>query len=350
MPRPLSWPLFSGDKPRQTDLAGIGISFGRNDDDPETSAVFILLLRPKGPAARTGHLEPMQEIISVDGWPVYGQDIATIAQHVRGPAGTHVILEVLTLPSKGRQTLKVEVARQHMSNSIVGSARKLESEAPQPSSAISAYRDERRQSMSRKRANERTQNVSLSLEVDTCFVDPDAVRQADRFGQIPIQKVKEIQFAKFDKPRSLWSADGWENSRPSSVHADTIQELRDNNALQKLQQEWKPANISRGETLGADEEEDVDECIFNTHDLLGSRFNSIQAHKITSMPEEDGTASRRQRIHEEIEYVQRERARLFEVQGESQAKIVCILSENNQIRLGRQRRAAVDGREHVQAN
>ena len=200
--------------------------------------------------------------------------------------------------------------------------------------------------MSHKRANERTQNV----EVDTCFVDPDAVRQADRFGQIPIQKVKEIQFAKFEKPRSLWSADGWQNS-PSSVHADTIQELRaDNNALQKLQQEWKPANISRGENLGAEEEQDVDECIFNTDDLLGSRFNFIQAHKKTSMPEEDGTDSRRQQIHEEIEHVQRERARLYEVQGESQAKIACILSENNQIRLGRQRRAAVDGREHVHAN
>ena len=205
VPRPLSWPLFSGDKPRQTDLTGIGISFGRNDDDSETSAVFILLLRPNGPAARTGHLEPMQELVSVDGWPVYGQDIATIAQHVRGPAGTHVILEVLT--NRG-QTLKVEVARQHMANSRVGSPRKLESEALQPSSAICAYRDDRSHNMSHKRANERTQNV----EVDTCFVDPDAVRQADRFGQIPIQKVKEIQFAKFEKPRSLWSADGWENS------------------------------------------------------------------------------------------------------------------------------------------
>jgi hypothetical protein len=165
-----------------------------------------------------------------------------------------------------------------------------------------------------------------------------------------MQKVKEIQFATFDKPRSLWSADGWENSRPSPVHADTIQELQaDNNALQKLQQEWKPASISRGENLGADEEEDVDECIFNTDDLLGSRFNSIQAHTMTSMPEEDGTGSRRQRIHEEIEYVQRECSRLYEVQGESHAKIVCILSENNQIRLCRQRRGAVDGREHVHA-
>jgi C-terminal processing protease CtpA/Prc len=95
------------------DLAGIGIAFGRNDSEDETSALFILLVHPNGPAARTGHLEAMQELISVDAWPVYRQDLATIAQHVRGPVGTHVILEVLTLASKGRQILKVAVAREH---------------------------------------------------------------------------------------------------------------------------------------------------------------------------------------------------------------------------------------------
>jgi len=94
-------------------IAGIGIRFGCNEDDSESSPVFILLVHPNGPAARTGHFEPMQELISVDGWPVSGQDLATIAQHVRGPVGTHVILEVLTLSSKGRQTLKVAVAREH---------------------------------------------------------------------------------------------------------------------------------------------------------------------------------------------------------------------------------------------
>jgi hypothetical protein len=99
--------------PSLAGIAGIGIRFGYNEDDSESSAVFILLVHPNGPAARAGHFEPMQELISVDGWPVYGQDLATIAQHVRGPVGTHVILEVLTLASKGRQTLKVAVAREH---------------------------------------------------------------------------------------------------------------------------------------------------------------------------------------------------------------------------------------------
>ena len=98
---------------KSADLAGIGIAFGRDKNKSETSAVFILFVHHKGPAARTGHLEPMQELISVDAWPVYGQDLATIAQHVRGPVGTHVILEVLTLASKGRQTLKVAVTREH---------------------------------------------------------------------------------------------------------------------------------------------------------------------------------------------------------------------------------------------
>ncbi len=98
---------------KDADLAGIGIAFGRDKNKSETSALFILLVHPNGPAARTGHLEPMQEIISVDAWPVYGQDLATIAQHVRGPAGTHVILEVLTLASKGHQTLQVVVEREH---------------------------------------------------------------------------------------------------------------------------------------------------------------------------------------------------------------------------------------------
>jgi hypothetical protein len=93
--------------------AGVGIRFGYNEDDSETSAVFILVVHPNGPAARTGHLEPMQELISVDAWPVCGQDLATIARHVRGPVGTHIILEVLTLASKGRQTLKVAVTREH---------------------------------------------------------------------------------------------------------------------------------------------------------------------------------------------------------------------------------------------
>jgi hypothetical protein len=93
--------------------AGVGIRFGYTEDDSESSPVFILLVHPNGPAARTGHLEPMQELISVDGWPVSGQTLATIVRHVRGPVGTHVILEVLTLVSKGRQTLKVAVVREH---------------------------------------------------------------------------------------------------------------------------------------------------------------------------------------------------------------------------------------------
>jgi len=48
--------------------ACIGIAFGRTDRSDQNSALFIVQLNPNGPAARTGRLEPMQELISIDGW------------------------------------------------------------------------------------------------------------------------------------------------------------------------------------------------------------------------------------------------------------------------------------------
>ena len=75
---------------------GIGITFGRTDPRDQNSALFILALYPNGPAARTGRLEPMQELISIDGWPVFGQDIPAVSQRVKGEAGTSVTLQVFS--------------------------------------------------------------------------------------------------------------------------------------------------------------------------------------------------------------------------------------------------------------
>ena len=69
----------------------------RTDNHDLASAVFILAVHPTGPAGRSGKLEGMQELISVDGWSVYGQDLATITQHVVGEPGSLVVLEVPTL-------------------------------------------------------------------------------------------------------------------------------------------------------------------------------------------------------------------------------------------------------------
>jgi hypothetical protein len=76
--------------------AGIGISFGRTNQSDQNSALFILQLNPHGPAARTGRLEPLQELISIDGWPVHGQDIPTVTQRFEGIAGTPVTLQVFS--------------------------------------------------------------------------------------------------------------------------------------------------------------------------------------------------------------------------------------------------------------
>ena len=74
--------------------AGIGVVFGRSDDQADP-AVYILKLHPNGPAARIGLLGPMQELISVNGRNVHGQDIPSVTQRVMGQAGTKVTLEEL---------------------------------------------------------------------------------------------------------------------------------------------------------------------------------------------------------------------------------------------------------------
>ena len=76
-------------------IAGIGVVFGRSDDQADP-AMYILKLHPNGPAARIGLLGPMQELISVNGWNVHGQDIPSVMQRVKGQAGTKVTLEELT--------------------------------------------------------------------------------------------------------------------------------------------------------------------------------------------------------------------------------------------------------------
>jgi hypothetical protein len=86
--------------------AGIGIVFGRgryqpapseytwNDPSDQTGSLFIMALDPNGPAAKSGRLEPMQELIAIDGWSVDGQAIDTVSQRIRGKAGTPVTLQV----------------------------------------------------------------------------------------------------------------------------------------------------------------------------------------------------------------------------------------------------------------
>ena len=87
--------------------AGIGLVFGRgryqpasseytwNDPSDQTGSLFIMALDPNGPAAKSGHLEPMQELIAIDGWSVDGQAIDTVSQRIRGNAGTLVTLQVV---------------------------------------------------------------------------------------------------------------------------------------------------------------------------------------------------------------------------------------------------------------
>ena len=89
--------------------AGIGLVFGRgryqpasceytwNDPSDQTGSLFILALDPNGPAAKSGRLEPMQELIAIDGWSVDGQAIDTVSQRIRGKAGTPVTLQVFYL-------------------------------------------------------------------------------------------------------------------------------------------------------------------------------------------------------------------------------------------------------------
>jgi len=86
--------------------AGIGLVFGRgryqpasseytwNDPSDQTGSLFIMALDPNGPAAKSGRLEPMQELIAIDGWSVDGQAIDTVSQRIRGKAGTPVTLQV----------------------------------------------------------------------------------------------------------------------------------------------------------------------------------------------------------------------------------------------------------------
>lgn len=76
----------------------IGMTCGRTNNLDLQSAVFILAVHPTGPAGRSGKLEPMQELISVDGWSVYGQDLPTITSHVVGEPGSVVVLEVAAHP------------------------------------------------------------------------------------------------------------------------------------------------------------------------------------------------------------------------------------------------------------
>jgi hypothetical protein len=100
-PQPHKFPWIAQDSQQQIGntpavSAGIGIAFGRTNQSDQNSALFILQLNPNGPAARTGRLEPWQELISIDGWPVHGQDIPTVTQRFEGIAGTSVTLQVFS--------------------------------------------------------------------------------------------------------------------------------------------------------------------------------------------------------------------------------------------------------------
>ena len=76
--------------------AGIGITCGRINNNDLFSAVYILAVHPNGPAAKTGLLEAMQELLSVDGWSVYGQPLHLVMERVVGDVGKYVNIEVTT--------------------------------------------------------------------------------------------------------------------------------------------------------------------------------------------------------------------------------------------------------------
>ena len=78
--------------------AGIGITCGRMNNNDLHGAVYILAIHPNGPAAKTERLEAMQELLSVDGWSVYGQPMPTVMERVVGGVGTSVNIEVAMLP------------------------------------------------------------------------------------------------------------------------------------------------------------------------------------------------------------------------------------------------------------
>ena len=109
-PQPHEFPWIAQNSQKQIGntpavSAGIGIAFGRTDQSDQNSALFILQLNPNGPAARTGRLEPMQELISIDDWPVHGQDIPTVTQRFEGIAGTPVTLQVFSSHETCRITI-----------------------------------------------------------------------------------------------------------------------------------------------------------------------------------------------------------------------------------------------------
>jgi len=80
----------------KVEKAGIGITCGRINNNDLVSAVYILAVHPNGPAAKTGRLEAMQELLSVDGWSVYGQPLHIIMERVVGDVGETVNIEVAT--------------------------------------------------------------------------------------------------------------------------------------------------------------------------------------------------------------------------------------------------------------
>ena len=84
----------TGFQPTSKAKAGIGITSGRINNNDLSGAVYILAVHPNGAAARMGKLEPMQELVSVDGWPVLGQPMHVITERVIGIVGTVVTLEV----------------------------------------------------------------------------------------------------------------------------------------------------------------------------------------------------------------------------------------------------------------
>jgi C-terminal processing protease CtpA/Prc len=91
----------AGFEPRSKEKAGIGITSGRINNNDLSGALYILAVHPNGAAAKTGKLEPMQELVSVDGWPVLGQPMHVITERVVGVAGTLVTLEVNTCSCLG---------------------------------------------------------------------------------------------------------------------------------------------------------------------------------------------------------------------------------------------------------